>query len=319
MVAVWNVVALRLCAGRLPVGKPEPGRWRALGSPACWLMLNALFLSLVASGASFVIGLVQKDAAMAGYYYWGFSLASQAVFLLVSNLQSVLFPVLNKLNLDPARQFAAVEKCCRTLLTLVAPVCVLQCLLAGPFIALLFPNRWEPSITVVRWISLGLMGQPLYLVAVAVLMARGRFRQLAGITGFAAAATILGTMMGAVLGDQARIAQFNGVSLLMANTLAGWLAYREFGRGWKQLLQSIAPVLGVAALTAVVGLGTDRALAGSGSVIRLSATAVVSLAFHGVLVKCFLPEVAGDVFLRLSRRPERTESIPPGTLQEARP
>lgn len=320
-VALWNVVALRLAAGKIPVGRPQPRQWRALGTPASWLMLNALFTSLLASGASFVIGLVQKDAALAGYYYWGFSLASQAVFLLVTNLQSVLFPVLNRLNGDTDRQFAAVEKCVRTLLTLIVPVCVLQCLLAGPFITRFFHHHWEPSITVVEWISVGLVGQPLYLVAVAVLMARGRFRRLAAVSGLAATATLLATAAGALLGDQARIAQFNALAILVANALAGWLAYREFGYGWKRLLGSIAPVLGIAALLAAAGWGMERVLTGTEATIRLCATVLVILTFYGVLVRYLFPQIAGDIIVRLSRRQKTNHLLPPegDALEEVRP
>lgn len=308
--ALWNVVALRLAAGRIPVGRPQPAHWRSLGTAAFWLMLNALFTALSASGASFVIGLVRQDAATAGYYYWGFSLASQAVFLLATNLQSVLFPALNRLNDDSHRQFVAVDKCIRALLTVVIPACVLQWLVAGPVISLVFHHRWEPSIPVVEWISVGLLTQPLSLVAVAVLMARGRFRRLALVSALAAVATTLATLTGALLGDQERIAQLNALALVLASGFAGWMAYREFGHGWKRLLRSAAPLLGLSLVMAGAGSGLSHVFNGIDPAVRLIVTAGSSVTIYGALVWWLFPQIADDIILRLKRRQQTAGLVP---------
>jgi PST family polysaccharide transporter len=281
LTAVWMATACRLSAGKIPLGRPNPRSWRALGNPAAWLMIHALFTALLASGSSVVIGLIQHDAATLGYFYWGFAMSSQAVFLMVTNLQSVLFPVLQKLNAEPDRQFIAVERAARTLLLVVAPICLLQWLLAGPLISSLFHSRWEPAIPVVEWISIGLLSQPLYLLTVSVLLARGRFRRLALTTGFVAAVTVAAATVGAFIGDQAAIARCAGCALLVSNLVAGWVTVREFGRGWRQLLNLIAPVVVIALLVATLGWWTSRATSTAGTAIQVMATTGTVLWFEG--------------------------------------
>ena len=273
-------------------------------------MMNALLTALLASGASFVIGLVQRDATTTGFYYWGFSLSAQAVFVLVTNLQGVLFPVLTKLNGDLQRQFSAVERACRLLLSVAAPMCVLQYLLAAPFITLLFQERWQPAIGVAQWISLGLLCQPLYLVATSVLMARGQFRRLAAITGLSAVATMLAAGAGAMLGDQLVIARCVGLSLLAANTIAGWMVYQEFDRSWTHLWRAVAPILGMTAALAVFGEWMNRATANHGGLGQILLTTFAGLLFYGTLMKFFLPDVVADIIRRITHRREQPVARP---------
>jgi len=309
--AIWTAIAYRLSAGQIPLGRPNLKVWRSLGTPVWWLMINALFSAFLASGASVAIGLVQHDAAILGFYYWGFSVSSQAVFLLVNNLQGVLFPALSRLNADPERQFVAVEKAARTLLLVVTPICLLQWVLAGPLVSSLFHSRWEPAIPVVEWISIGLLSQPLYLLTVSVLLARGRFRQLALTTGFVAAVTVTAATAGAFIGTQGAIAQCAGAALLVSNVVAGWITLSEFGRGWRHLLAWTAPVALMAIGMGTLGWWTSQTTRAAGVAIQVVATIVVVVLGYGCLAKCLLPQVASDVFIRLLGNRSRTESTVP--------
>jgi O-antigen/teichoic acid export membrane protein len=285
------------------------------------LVTNAVFAALLASGASMAIGLVQQDASVIGYYFWGFAVSSQAAFLLVNNLQGVLFPALNRLNAQPERQFVAVEKATRTLLLVVTPICVLQWLLAAPLVSSLFPTRWEPAIPVVEWISLGLLSQPFYLVALSVLLARGRFRQLALTTGFVATATITGATMGAFVGDQGTVAMYAGLALLVSNVGAGWMTFREFGHGWRRLLTLITPVALIALPVAALGWWTSHATSAAGAAIQVITTTITVLLAHALLARLFLPQIASDVVLRLfgSRPPQGLAKSPTEDLGRLQP
>src|SRR5712692_6224104 len=99
--AIYSTVAFRWAAGRLPLSRPAPRTWPLLVAPALWLMLQTLFVAVQAHGTNFVIG-ITHNSTVAGFYFWGFSISSQAMFLLAANLQGVLFPVLSKVKIGRA-------------------------------------------------------------------------------------------------------------------------------------------------------------------------------------------------------------------------
>jgi O-antigen/teichoic acid export membrane protein len=305
--ALFLAVAFRLAAGRIALSRPQPRRWCAMFSPVSWLMLNALFVSAQIYGANFVIGLTHASPAITGFYYWGFSVSSQAIFLLATNLQGVLFPILSKLNEDTARQLHALRKASQTLLAITAPVCALQILLAQPVIALLFRDRWLPSVPVVQWLSAALITQPLSLLASSMLLARGRFRRLAGTSGFAAVLLLAAAIAGAQYGDHSVIARFTSMALFVANGVAGWVVYREFGLGLKDLLGTVAAPVGLAAAAATVG---RLVCGGGGSIYQVALAGLACLLTYAALLKVFLPQVLQDL---VSRIWARTATRPPAS------
>jgi PST family polysaccharide transporter len=297
--ALFMATAFRCVAGRISVGRFDPLQFRNFQAPTLWLMAHALFAAIQNSGVNMVIGLVHSNVAIAGFYYWGFSLSSQAVFLLVTNLQSVLFPALRKLKEDPDRQFAAMEKACRTLIAVIAPVCLLQALLVGPVIDWLFHDRWRPAIPVVQWLSIGMITQPLNLLAVSVLLARGRYRRLAGMTALISTGMMAAAVVGAMLGEQAQIARWTGCTLLSANFIAGWIAYREFGRSWPELLIAALPPLGSCAITALLGWWMSHLVTGQTLLVQIVAVAGVLLFSWVLLIRLVAPQIVDDVLMRV--------------------
>jgi len=302
----WMAVASRIGAGGISIGRPQPCCWAALYAPVGWLMFNSLFLALQASGANLIIGLLHKDATMAGYYYWGFTIASQAVFLLVTNLQGVLFPVLSKLNAEMDRQYEAVRRAGQTLMTVMVPACVLQALLAEPVIRLIFHDRWTPSIPVIQWLSVGLLTQAMHTLASSVLLARGAFAQLTVCNALLAVTVTGAALIGASSGGQLEIARCTGTSLLLMNLVTGWIAYRQLGQGWKDLFSTVAmPLLAgfsaAAAGALVAVLFRDAPMAVSLTFV-LGTTLGTYLLVAGRLVR----RVAKDITLRLGFDPEKT-------------
>jgi O-antigen/teichoic acid export membrane protein len=299
LMALFLAVAFRLAAGRIPLGRPQPRLWCSMFSPVSWLMLNALFASTQIYGANFVIGLTHASPAITGFYYWGFSVSSQAIFLLATNLQGVLFPILSKLNEDTARQLHALRKACQMLLVLTAPVCVLQILLAQPVIALLFRDRWLPSVPVVQWLSAALITQPLGLLASSMLLARGRFRRLASTNALSAILLVVAAAVGAQCGDHAVIARFTSGALLLANAVAGWVVYREFGLGLKDLLGTAAAPVGAALVAGAVGGLVSR---GGASMQQAVVSALTCLLTYAALLRIFLPQIRQDLVNRIWNR-----------------
>ena len=297
--ALFMALAFRHASGRISLGRLQFHCLRNLQAPALWLIANALFAAIQNAGVYVVIGLVHSNAAIAGFYYWGFALSSQAVFLLVTNLQGVLFPALSKLNHETLRQFAAVETGCRVLTAAIAPVCLLQALLAAPLIEFFFHDRWRPAIPVVQWVSLGMVTQPLNLLAASVLLARGQFQRLASLSGCVSLSVLAAAVAGAMLGHQAQIACWTGCTLLVANLMAGWIAYREFGRGWSRLLAAVLPSLVPCALAALLGWWAGEVTARYGILVQIIAVTAVCLSSWILFIRLVAPQLMDDVVLRV--------------------
>lgn len=282
--AILLAAAFRAAAGRIDPGRLDWRRTIEQARPAGWLIVNGLFVALLGSGASLAIGLCRHPAAVAGYYYWGASISSQAVFLLAVNLQGVLFPVLTHLNASPARQCAGALRANQAMLGVIGPVCILQALLAGPIIGHCFHERWLPAVPVVQWLSVGLMTQPFSLLATSLLLAHGRFAALAALNAGIALAVFGAATVGASIGNHVTVAALAAPTLGLANLVAGAWAFRAVGASGSRVVSTALPPLGLTLAMALAGawiqqatrtlnpfLGAGAVVAGSGLVAGLGA------------------------------------------------
>jgi PST family polysaccharide transporter len=312
--AAFMALAFRFSAGRIAIGRLNVRRSLELCGPAGWLIVNGIFVALLNSGANLAIGLIQHDSTVAGYYYWGASLSCQAVFLFVTSLQGVLFPVLTRLNLEPVRQLAGALNACRTLLAVAGPVCLTQALLAGPAIRWLFDDRWQPAIGVVQWLSIGLATQPLNVLAVALLMAHGRFRQLAALNASIALSVLLTAVIGAQTGGPSDIARWTGPALLLSNFVAGLWVFRRFNAGWTQLSSIVVRPLVLTLAAGCAGLWIFRAAGDLPAPVQMLAVALtcgsVTLLMGALLLPSALAEIMGRLCRRRSDLPRPVISAP---------
>lgn len=297
---IYCAIALRLAAGPIPFRRPAPREWPALLSPAFWLMLYGLFTQTRVYGTNLVVGIVHQ-AAVTGLYFWGFQLSGQTIKLLASNLREVLFPTLALLTHDRERQYAGFTVACRVGLLVATPLCLLQALTARPLIHLLFPERWWGAAPVVIWLSLGMLTQPFNALAEALLRARGVFRLLALLLGAQVVALLAMSVVGALLGKQESVAAWAGSSEFVVGLVAGWLAFRQFGRGWREVGAIIVPQLGVAAVSGCVGWLVAVQSEPAGPIGQLAATVAATGVVYIVLVALFLRQRARELLIRLPR------------------
>lgn len=288
--STFALVAHRMLAGKVTISRPDPKQWPLLLKPAGLLMLNSMMTALLGYGTNFVIG-VQHNATIAGYYFWGFSIASQAVFLLAANLQGVLFPALTKLNCEPARQFEAFRKASVVLLAATVPVCVLQILLAEPAIKLVFHHRWLPAAGVVQGLSMGLITQAVGVIASSLLMAQGAFGTLCWLTGASAFLTLTAAGVAGSFGDHTAVAFAVGAVMLLMNLVAGWQAMRRFDSGWRQLAGMVRVPLALGLVVLVAGDMTVRTFGLAHPFWRCMTVAPLVLALYAVGACTLLPEV----------------------------
>jgi len=299
--STFALVAHRMIAGKVTIPRPDPKQWLPLLRPAGLLMLNAMLTALLGYGANFIIG-VQHNATVAGYYFWGFSIASQAVFLLAANLQGVLFPALTKLNAEPARQFEAFRRACQVLLVATVPVCVLQILLAEPAIKLVFHSRWLPAAGVVQGLSIGLMTQAIGILSTSLLMAQGAFGTLCWLTGASALLTLTAAGVAGSYGDHTTVAFSVGGVMLLMNLVGGWRAMRLFDFGWRQLLEMLRAPLALGVVVLVVGAMTQRTLGVVHPLCQCMIVGPLVLVLYAFAAYALLPEVKSVLKCHLSRR-----------------
>lgn len=308
---VSATAAARMAAGPVPIRRPHPGVWPGLLGPTLWLMLNAFLRGVQYYGPSFAVGLV-RGSAVTGICFWGLQLASQTLLILATNLKDVLFPTLTRLNGHSRRQYEGVRRACRALMIVIAPICVLQMLLAAPLIKTLFPGRWLPAVDVVVWLSAGMITQPLLTIAASLLMARGEYRLLNLPAGLATGGVMAAAFAGAVWGGPARIALCMGAAVLVSNMVAGWVAFRRFGRGWEELLRTIAcPVL-VAVAAGAGGWLAGATLRHHAPVYRILIPGGSMLLVYAVLLCRLMPGDAAGVLSHLKRfRSGRRPAVDP--------
>lgn len=298
--SMFALFASRLASGSIPISRPYPSKWPELLSQAGLLMLNAILSALLVYGATFVISL-QHNATITGYYFWGTSLATQAVFLLASNLQGVLFPVLTKLNLDPIRQYDAFRKACTVLLIATLPLCLLQILLAEPVVRLIFHDRWLPAVGVVQWLSVGLITQSISIMASSLLLARGAFGANCWITGVSAFLTIIAVAVGGMVGEQVAIARAVGLVTLFINLIPGLFALRLMGQKHNKMIElfNVPVLISIPIFTLAVFI--NRASVSLGPIYQILIVTVFTVLLYFAAAFILVPEVKST--LRYWRKP----------------
>lgn len=294
----FSVVVCRVLAGRISLGRPDPKGWPSLLKPTLWLTLNSGFAALQSYGANLVLGWFQTPAAV-GLYAWGFSLSAQVVVLLSRSLNNVFFPALSRLGNDEPRLQEAFRKTSQTILLVIVPVCVLQAVVAPSVIRLLFHPRWLPAAPVVQWLSLGVLLQPLAMLAEALLMARGSFVGAARRSGLLAVTVVVATAFAARAGDQATVAKWAGITLFLGHLATVSISVYGLGPSWgRHVASGLSPLLtGIPLLLA--GKLISHAVSKS-PIVEIALAMLAVFSFQILLAGLFWRPVTTD-FLRRVR------------------
>ncbi len=163
--------------GGIPIENPRWDLIKKLIKPTLMMSLTGFFAGLQTQAPVFCVGLLLSPTST-GYFSWGWAIASQAVFLLASNLRHVLLPVFSKLKGDQERQVSAVIKSITAMTAILVVVCGIQAILAQPVLDIFFPAKWQASGPVITWISLGLSMQGIWVAVTAWLNANGQYKAL---------------------------------------------------------------------------------------------------------------------------------------------
>jgi O-antigen/teichoic acid export membrane protein len=161
-----------------PTIRPHLGvhRWPSMIASTGWVFGQRLLNALVTQADRIALGVITANEVMVGHYFFTFLLSTQVTRLFGENVASVLLPTLNAMGDNRERIEGATERACRALAAIMIPISILQVLLAGPAIRLLFAAKWEPAIPLFQWLSFGPMLYAAVAPLTAMLSATGRFR-----------------------------------------------------------------------------------------------------------------------------------------------
>lgn len=324
------VAALRFpllwIAARPPVRpKLHLNRWRFLVSDSARLLLAGFAMMTTFQGAFILLGWLYRDQPFAGLFYFAYMLTAQTSALLVYNLGGVLFPALRSLNAEPERQLAGFVRATRTLMLIGLPICVLQAILAGPFIRIVFPERWYDAIGLAAVLSFVMVGRLLFGPAESLLLAQRRQKAYLRLSlGYAAVfwavMYVLAAGWGSMGAAWGMVACLGGMGIVTLRVALG-----RFG-SWNDVLTvTLAPTLAsLAAFVPAAGLAMLFPATPGGDIAAILVVGATGTALYGIAIRVLAPRDVEDLLLRIGlllRRGRSAGAInpaPPATASDAR-
>ncbi len=110
-----------------------------------------------------------------GPFYWGFQVSVQTYHVLIGNLSELMFATLAKISGQPDRLLGVAKKTCTTILLLIAPVCMIQMILAEPLVKWVYGDKWIDAIPIIQGCSLAFIFFSLTILGKALMQSRGQF------------------------------------------------------------------------------------------------------------------------------------------------
>ncbi|MBV8096331.1 MAG: oligosaccharide flippase family protein [Acetobacteraceae bacterium] len=206
---------------------PRPTRWRYLVGDTTYAFATRVTIAMIGQGATFMLGLLAKDATV-GIYYFGFRFAAQPLLMLAGNLSAVLYPVLAQYKSDPDRQSQAALKACKLVFSCLFPLACLQAAAAAPVVSLFFGGTWSASIPVIQLLSVGLAFDSVSWTSSTLMWAVGEFRSLFLYSLVEIPIFFALVLTGSLLGQASGTAA--GVSLFYVTKIAFvYLAFKKTG------------------------------------------------------------------------------------------
>lgn len=198
----WGLV-LGICAGEIARmlcsyslakrrAKWSLHHWREMTAFSFWYLLDGFAQYSVNHLDRAFIG-AAGGSTQAGLYGVGREVAALPSTELVLPIGRALMPTLAKLNADPERQIAAIQKAITGVSLIAVPLTVGFALVADEFVRILFGTKWLDAVPLVAILSLSAMTAGFRSTAQHVLVVLGHIRVNAAIS-WAYAATVLGLM-----------------------------------------------------------------------------------------------------------------------------
>ena len=282
--------------------RPQFRRWWYLVGDSMRILMAELQRAIIDQSDYMMLRLFHTSVEIVGIYWFGFNFSIQILQLLATNLMNILFPAFTTLNDRPDRQFQAFLKAQRILATIGISSCFLQAAVSKPLTLLLLPARWEPSITVMQILSIGMSMRMLSGSSYALLKSQGRFRVILwsrwGIVTLQLAAMALVLGLG---GNYVSVAVVVAVVASIVGPITFYIAVLPYGAGWGAvagvLVRPIASSLVAVGIAWRIQIG--MASQGYGNVVQLVETILIAISLNAFLVWLWMRPVWNDLWARI--------------------
>ncbi len=168
-----NGILLWILAGWRPTLEFSKDSFKYLWSYGSKILASSLIQQVYDNLYPLVIGKF-FSARQLGLYSRAQGFASLPSTNLSGVLGSVTFPVLSKINNDPARLIAIYRKMIKTTAFIVFPLMIGLCATATPLIKILLNEQWYECILLCQLLSCALIWQPISYIHLSVLKVVGR-------------------------------------------------------------------------------------------------------------------------------------------------
>lgn len=261
-------------------------RWLTLARDAAILAGTRFFDTVQGYTDYTVLGIFQAKEAV-GVYFFAYNLSVQIIAMLAANLSSVLFPVLSQLGDENDRRLQSFIRAAKVLVAVSMPLCILQAVLAGPFIRLVYTAKWESAILPLQILSIGtafrIVGGP----ATNLLQSQRRFKTVLWLSIGTGMALVLSLSAAAYAGGTATVALVESGVFVIAHIVQMAIA---IGRGRRWMLELLS-IYGQPVLLSVLAVGAawlaaaEIPVVGTHDVLLIMGTGSVSMALYVALLR----------------------------------
>ncbi len=155
----------------------EFSHWRSIFRLSVLILITAIFGKIVNRGDYLILGAFFENKTV-GLYFFAYSLSVQSIMLISKNLTGILFPILSKIQFDPARQRNAFLRASRVLALLAIPVSMLISALADPLVRLIYADKWLSAIPLLQILAVSMAFRASGSIAGSYLNSQKKFRRL---------------------------------------------------------------------------------------------------------------------------------------------
>ncbi len=244
-----------------------------------------------------------------GFYSVAYRLMRLVDDMVSKVLLNVAFPMFALVQDDRPKAQAAYVRACTLAAAALFPVFTFMSVMAEELIVVGFGDKWQASVTPMRFLSIVGMVNGVQLFSSAVLKATGRIRTVFVVGVISTAANVAGFLVTSPRGITAVAAGYL-VTTLALTPLPPWLACRQLGIPVRRWLGAVAGPLAACGVLILAGLGVRQVLADRADLVVLmvasAAAAVAYLTSLAVLAPRVFREakqIAADLGASRRKRP----------------
>jgi O-antigen/teichoic acid export membrane protein len=231
--------------------------WKEMLSSGVWMIIGAISNTLLDVASFAVIGLILSKQ-LTGEYYFAYYWIANIGTVLGYTIQQVLFSAFARFKDERERFASAVRRAQGVQMMLGAAASLGVACVMEPLERLLWHGKWSGAVVAVMILGLFFAFRVTFGLSAAVLMAQGKFKKLALLTGVEGIGVVGCGAIGALLhGTVEGVAWWTGGSLLLTRVVCTIISLRPLGIGTLEVLRGMFPAWILACVAAGIALSAD--------------------------------------------------------------